>query len=97
MTQHEIADLFQCFISKINAHIRSILKSGVLDETKVCRTYHYKNGNFVEQYDLEMIIALCFRIRSYNAGVFKEWLMRKLIKVKISKILIMSIQNPVLN
>jgi hypothetical protein len=78
MTQHEIADLFQCFISKINANIRSILKNGTLDETKVCRTYNYENGNCVEQYNLEMIIALSFRIRSYNADVFREFIIRKI-------------------
>jgi len=77
MTQHEIADLMQCFVAKINANVRSILKSGVLDETKACRTYNYKNGNFVEQYNLEMIIALSFRIRSYNADAFRELIVRK--------------------
>jgi hypothetical protein len=77
MTQHELADLFQCFVAKVNANVRSILKSGVLDETKVCRTYYYKNGNSVEQYGLEMIIALSFRIRSCNADTFREWTVKK--------------------
>jgi hypothetical protein len=77
MTQHELADLFECFVSKINANVRSILKSGVLDEAKVCRMYQYKNGNSVEQYNLEMIIALSFRIRSYNADAFREFIIRK--------------------
>jgi hypothetical protein len=77
MTQYELADLFQCFVAKVNANIRSILKSGVLDETKVCRTYNYKNGNSVEQYNLEMIIALSFRIRSYNSDTFREWIVKK--------------------
>jgi hypothetical protein len=66
MTQHELADLLQCFVAKVNANVRSILKSGVLDENKVCRIYNYKSGNSVEQYKLEMIIALSFRIMSYN-------------------------------
>jgi len=77
MTQHEIADLLQSFVAKINANVRSILKNGVLDETKVCRTYHYNNGSFVEQYNLEMIIALSFRISSYNADAFREFIVRK--------------------
>jgi len=77
MTQHEIADLLQCFVAKINANVRSILKSGVLDETKVCKTYHYNNGSFVDQYNLEMIIALSFRIRSYNSDAFREFIVRK--------------------
>ena len=77
MTQHEIADLMQCFVAKVNANVRSILKSGMLNETTVCRMYIYKNGNSVEQYNLEMIIALAFRVKSRNAETFREWLMRK--------------------
>jgi len=89
MTQHEIADLFQCFVAKVNANVRSILKSGVLDEQKVCRTYTYKNGNFVEQYNLEMITALAFRVKSRNAEVFRKWLMKKAIaKISSSQVLI---------
>jgi len=97
MTQHQLADLYQCFVGKINANIRAILKTGVLDETNVWRTYHYKNGNFVEQYNLEMIIALSFRIQSRNAKIFREYLLRKLSKPEISEILIRHIQNPILN
>ncbi len=78
MTQHQLADLFQCFVGKINANVRAILKTGVLDETTVCRTYHYKNDNFVEQYNLEMIIALSFRIQSRNAEVFRKHIIEKL-------------------
>ena len=77
MTQHEIANLFGCFVSKINCNIRSIFKSVVLNEADVCRTLHYSNGNFVEQYNLEMVIALSFRIKSRNAEIFREWLMNK--------------------
>ncbi len=97
MTQHQLADLFECFVSKINANIRAILKTGVLDDTSVCRTYHYKNSDFVEQYNLEMIIALSFRIQTKNASAFREYLLRKLSKPEISEILIRHIQNPILN
>ncbi|WP_185154691.1 protein-tyrosine kinase [Dysgonomonas sp. 511] len=80
MSQHQLADLFQCFVGKINANIRAILKNGVLDESKVCRTYRYKNGNFVEQYNLEMIIALSFRIQSRNAEVFRRYIIEKFVR-----------------
>ncbi|GAB6013366.1 protein-tyrosine kinase [Viscerimonas tarda] len=97
MTQHQLADLFQCFISKINANIRAIMKTGVLDETNVCRTHYYKNGNSVKEYGLEMIIALSFRIQSRNAEVFRQFLTRRLAKPEISEILIRHIQNTILN
>lgn len=79
MTQHEITNLFGCFVSKVNSNIRSILKSGVLCEADVCRIYHYSNGNSVEQYSLEVIIALAFRIRTHNAEVFRQYILRKAI------------------
>jgi len=90
MTQHQIANLFECFVAKVNANVRSILKSGVLDETKVCRTHTYKNGNSVEQYNLEMITALSFRIKSRNAKIFRKWLMSFLLiltEISICKII----------
>ncbi|MDR1356663.1 MAG: protein-tyrosine kinase [Tannerellaceae bacterium] len=77
MSQWEIAQLFDCFIAKISANVRSILKSEVLRESDVCRMYHYKNGNSVEQYNLEMITALSFRIQPRNSEIFREWLMAK--------------------
>lgn len=80
MTQHQLADLFQCFVAKINANIRAILKTGVLDDANICRTYHYKNGNSVEEYGLEMIIALSFRIQSRNAKTFRKYIVGKFVR-----------------
>jgi len=89
LSQHEIADLFGCFVSKVNANIRSILKSEVLDETKVCRTYRYPNDNFVEQYSLEMVIALSFIIRSYNADTFRKFIVRKaIVETSVNHVLV---------
>lgn len=79
LTQYELAGLFECFTAKITSNIRAILKTGVLDETTASQIYHYKNGDFVEQYNLEMIIALTFRIRSYNADTFRGFIMRNII------------------
>lgn len=97
MTQHQLTDLFGCFVSKISANVRAILKTGVLDESKVCRIYYYKNGNSVEEYSLEMIIALSFRIQSRNAETFRKYLLKKLSKPEIPEILIRNIQNSILN
>jgi hypothetical protein len=75
MTQCQIANLFECFISKISSNIRAILKTEVLNRNKVCRMYNFKNGNSVEQYNLEMIAALSFRIESRNSEIFRKWLL----------------------
>lgn len=97
MTQHQLADLFQCFVGKINANVRAILKTGVFYESDVCRIYNYQNDSSVEQYSLEIIIALAFRIKPENAEMFRSWLTKKILKVEIPKMLVMSIQNPILN
>jgi len=83
---YEIAGLFGCFTSKVNANIRAVLKAGVLHEMNVCRTYYYKNGNSVEQYNLEMIAALSFRIRTHNTEIFRKWLIQKAVSEQIEKV-----------
>lgn len=85
LTQHELADLFECFVSKVSSNIRSILQSGVLYESDVCRTCHYLNGNSVEQYNLEMIMALSFRIKSRNAETFRSFIMKKAVEGTVDR------------
>lgn len=67
LTQSQIADLFGIFTSAVSANIRSILKSGILDENCVFRRTRCRNGNLIERYDLEMIMALAFRLKSEKA------------------------------
>jgi hypothetical protein len=76
LTKHQIADLFGVFISKVGNNIKAILKAGLLDEDMVCQQYRYQNGNVTELYNLEMITALAFRIRSNKADLFRQWLMK---------------------
>ena len=77
LTQSQIAVLFGVFIVAVNANIRAILKSGVLHEDRVVRCMRCRNGNIVEKYNLEMIAALVFRLKSENAEVFRHWLVER--------------------
>jgi hypothetical protein len=77
MTKHQIADLFGCFVAKIGANIASILKGGVLDQSRVYRFHRYKDGGSVELYNFEMIMALAFRIDTRNSDIFRLWLMER--------------------
>jgi hypothetical protein len=76
LTQYEIADIFGVFISAINSNIRSILKSEVLRENEVCRRRENGKG-FVEVYNLEMITALAFRLKSHKAQQYRDWLIEQ--------------------
>jgi hypothetical protein len=47
----EIAKTFDVFPAKVNANIKSILKSNVLWKSDVCRCEHYANGSSVDLYN----------------------------------------------
>lgn len=77
LTQSQIADLFGIFTAAVNANIRAILKSGALHEDCVIRRTRCRNGNIVERYGLELIVALAFRLKSENAEVFRRWIVER--------------------
>ncbi|MCD8174158.1 MAG: protein-tyrosine kinase [Alistipes sp.] len=62
LTQNEIARLFEVFVPAVNANIRSILKKSVLREEAVC-----KDIDLLRVYNMEMITALAFRLKSGKA------------------------------
>lgn len=81
MTKHEIADLFNVFVSAVGNNLRSIFKSGLLREEDVTRIHKYENnGRPCEMtlYNLEALIFVSYRIASYESQVFREWLMKAL-------------------
>jgi hypothetical protein len=73
----EIAKLFDVFSAKVNANIKAIFKSEVLRESEVFCCERYANGGSVDLYNLEMITALAFRIKSRNSEIFRSWLMKR--------------------
>lgn len=77
LTQSQMADLFGVFTATVSANIRAILKSGVLYEDRVVRRTRCRNGNIVERYSLELIVALAFRLKSENAEVFRRWIVER--------------------
>jgi len=80
LSDWQIAQLFEVFQAKISSNIRSILKSGVLRAEEVSYCHHYENGNCVDLYNLEMITALAFRIHSPKADLFRNWLMKQVMR-----------------
>lgn len=81
MTKHEIADLFNVFVSSVGNNLRAIFKSGLLREENVTRIHKYENnGRQCEmiEYNLEALIFVSYRIASYEARAFREWVMKAL-------------------
>ena len=98
MTQHEIADLFNVVASSVGNTIRAIFKSEILREENVTQIHKFTlNGktNEVLLYNLEAIIHIGFRVCSFEAKIFREWVVKgfseyqKIEKMQFSKVLIM--------
>lgn len=77
LTQSQIADLFGVFTAAVSANIQAILKSGILHADRVVRRTRCRNENIVERYNLEMIVALAFRLKSENAEAFRRWIVER--------------------
>ena len=77
LTQDEIAALFDKGRSTVTEHIQNILTDGELDENSVCRNFRRtaKDGKdySVLHYNLDMILAVGFRVRSPRGTQFRRW------------------------
>ena len=77
MTQHEIATLYQTSRQTITEHISNIIKEGELELNSVCRNFRQtaNDGKLynVKHYNLDMIIAIGYRVRSNVGTIFRKW------------------------
>jgi len=77
LTQEEIANLFDKGRSTITEHIKNITSEGELEENSVCRHFRRtaKDGKDynVLHYNLDMIMAVGFRVRSPRGMQFRRW------------------------
>src|SRR5690625_4033603 len=77
MTQKSIAELYQSTKQNISLHIKNILEEKELDENPVVKFYltTAKDGkNYkTKHYNLEMILAIGYRVRSHRGTQFRQW------------------------
>lgn len=77
MSQKRMADLFGVETNTINNHLKEIIKSGELEESSVIRKIRTtkldgKNDDTLF-YNLDAVIAVGFRVGSYQASQFRMW------------------------
>lgn len=82
MTQFEIADLFYVFSYDVRKIIHSIYKTKELDEVKTMKYIRLSNGTSFDAYNIEMIIAIAFRIQSKGSNLFREFIIDTLSRNK---------------
>ena len=78
MTQFEIADLFGVFSCDIRKAIRAIYKNKELSETYTLKYIKQTDGISYDVYNLEMIIAIAFRICSKESFQFRRFVINEI-------------------
>jgi len=83
LTQESMAALFGKGRSTITEHIQHIFKEGELDEKVVCRDFRHTTqhgaiagktqSSSVKYYNLELIIAVGYRVKSPQGIAFRQW------------------------
>ena len=78
MTQQEMCDTFNVFGCDIRRAIRVIYKNEELLESETKRHIRQDNGINYDVYNLEMVIAVSFKLRSRESMAFRQFIMDKL-------------------
>lgn len=80
LTQAALAELYQTTTQNITLHIRSIYKTLELPEDSTCKSYLQvqteggrKINRKLKYYNLEMILAIGYRVRSHRGTQFRKW------------------------
>lgn len=85
MTQKAIAELYQTTRQNITLHVKNIYEEGELEEESTCKYYlQVQNEGSrdvkrkAKHYNLEMILAIGYRVRSHRGTQFRQWATERL-------------------
>lgn len=85
LSQRQLADLYQVGVNTINYHIKQIYLDGELNNKATIRTYRIVQSEAkrevtrsVEFYNLEVILAVGYRVRSHRGVEFRQWATERL-------------------
>ncbi len=82
LTQAQLCELYQTSKSNVSEHIKHIFEEGELEEDSVFRKFRTtgadgKNYN-ITHYNLDVIISLGYRVKSFIATQFRRWATERL-------------------
>lgn len=87
MTQQEIADLFGVFSCDVRKAIHTIYKNKELNEFDTMKYLKQPDGISYDVYDIEMVIAVAFRICSKESILFRQCIISKMSATKVTSII----------
>ena len=77
LSQKEMAILYDTTQQNISLHINNIFKDGELEETSVHKEYLYTGPDgknyLISSYNLKMVLAVGYRVKTKRAFIFKNW------------------------
>lgn len=82
MTKFEIADLFGVFSCDIRKAIHSIYKNKELDEVETRKYIKQPESISYDIYNIEMIIAIAFRVCSKESALFRRFVINEISTTK---------------
>lgn len=79
MTVWEMSELFNVPIPAIQKEIKAVRKSGIYPDYEVCKYIRMENGYSADIFSIDIIIAVSYRLNTFYAHSFREWLKRKIL------------------
>ena len=82
LTQAQMCELYQTSKSNVSEHIKHIFEEGELNKESVVRNFRITAADgkeyLVSHYNLDMVIALGYRVRTIIATRFRQWATERL-------------------
>ena len=82
MTKFEIADLFGVFSCDVRKAIHSIYKNKELEEVETRKYIKQPESISYDVYNIEVIIAVAFRICSKESALFRQFIINEISTIK---------------
>jgi hypothetical protein len=85
LSQAQLVDLFQSSKQNISLHIRNVYEEGELEEERTVKEYLTVQSEgtrdvqrAIKHYNLDVIIAIGYRVRSHRGTQFRRWATERL-------------------
>jgi hypothetical protein len=85
LTQRQLAELFQKDVRTVNEHVQNIVEEGEVDPSATIRKFRIVQNEggrevarAVDHYNLDMILAVGYRVRSLRGTQFRRWATERL-------------------
>jgi len=85
LTQRQLAELFQKDVRTVNEHVQNIVEEGEVDPSATIRKFRIVQNEggrevarAVDHYNLDMVLAVGYRVRSLRGTQFRRWATERL-------------------